>query len=145
MEKCKPNMWAVVLIVLIAASMIVIGIFATDREHLLPRAEEIVIIILALVANFMYILGGSLILFGSILLAARYIKVKLRTPCRPFGAAPRVTFLTLGLEIFIGAEIINTATTRTMDDFLLLTLTIITRGLIGLILYLEKRWGSQEE
>jgi uncharacterized membrane protein len=57
---------------------------------------------------------------------------------------PRLTFLTSGLEFFIGAEIINTAITRTFEGFLFISLTIITRGLIGLILYLEKKWCAQE-
>lgn len=110
-----------------------------------PVAEKMVIAVLSLTVDFISLLGGVLILFGSILVATRYVLKKLKSPYKPFRAAPRVTLLTLGLEIFIGEEIINTATTRTMDDFLLLSLTIATRSLIGLILYLEKSWGSLEE
>jgi uncharacterized membrane protein len=145
MEKRKSNNWAIALVGILITSVIIIAVFGTSKDLFIPVAEDILVAVLAIVVIFLYLIGGTLILLGSILVAARYIKVKLISPCRPFGAAPRVTFLTLGLEIFIGAEIINTATTRTMDDFLLLSLTIITRGLIGLILYLEKRWGSQEE
>jgi len=89
------------------------------------------------------LIAGFLVLFGSVLLVARYVRTKLESPTIPFeGTTPRLTFLTLGLEMFIGAEIINTATTRTLEDFLLLSLTIATRGLIGLILYLEKKSSS---
>lgn len=110
--------------------------FILDLEYLLFS-------ILGLVVEFMNLIGGFLILFGSVLLVSRYMRAKLKAPDIPFkGTSPRFTFLTLGLEIFIGAEIINTAITRTLDDFLLLSLTIATRGLIGLILYLEKKWGS---
>ena len=87
-------------------------------------------------AEFMNIIGGFLILFGSVLLVSRYVSAKLKDPNVPFnGVAPRLTFLTLGLEIFIGAEIINSAITRTMDDFLLLGLTIGVRSLIGFVLH----------
>jgi uncharacterized membrane protein len=147
MGTCKDetNNWAIVLVGIIITALIIIGLFGVNKDLFIPVAEDILTAILTLTVTFLNLLGGMLILFGSILVAARYVLRKLKTPCKPFGAAPRVTFLTLGLEIFIGAEIINTATTRTMDDFLLLSLTIGTRGLIGLILYLEKRWGSMEE
>jgi uncharacterized membrane protein len=141
----KTNTWAIILIVAIITALIIIGLFGVNKDLFIPVAEDILTAILTLTVTFLNLLGGMLILFGSILVAARYVLRKIKSPCEPFGAAPRVTFLTLGLEIFIGAEIINTATTRTMDDFLLLSLTIATRGLIGLILYLEKRWGSLEE
>ena len=91
----------------------------------------------------MNLIAGFLVLFGSVLLVARYVLTKLESLTIPFeGTTPRLTFHTLGLEIFIGAEIINTATTRTLEDFLLLSLTIATRGLIGLILYLDKKSSS---
>lgn len=141
----KTNTWAIILIVVIITALIIIGLFGVNKDLFIPVAEDILTAILTLTVTFLNLLGGMLILFGSILVAARYVLKKIKSPCKPFGAAPRVTFLTLGLEIFIGAEIINTATTRTMEDFLLLSLTIATRGLIGLILYLEKRWGSLEE
>ena len=147
MENCElhKSKWAMALVVILLVSIITIATFGMDKEYFLPIAEDILSAVLSMAVIFLNILGGTLILFGSILVGARYVLRKIKSPCKPFGAAPRVTFLTLGLEIFIGAEIINTATTRTMDGFVLLSLTIATRGLIGLILILEKRWGSLEE
>lgn len=147
MESCElqNSKWAIALVAVLLVSIFAVAAFGMDKEYFLPVAEDMLSAVLSMAVIFLNILGGTLIIFGSILVGARYILKKIKTPCKPFGAAPRVTFLTLGLEIFIGAEIINTATTRTMDGFVLLSLTIATRGLIGLILILEKRWGSLEE
>ena len=136
-----PIVVAVVAII-IAFSL---GLYSVIQNGFMNNFEELTFSVLALVVEFMNLIGGFLILFGAILLSARYVRAKLKAPTVPFsGVSPRLTFLTLGLEIFIGAEIINTAITRTLDDFLLLSLTIATRGVIGLILYLEKKWGSCE-
>jgi hypothetical membrane protein len=54
-------------------------------------------------------------------------------------------YLTLSLEFFIGAEIIKTVVTRTYEEFSLLILVIISRGLFSLILYLERRWHGTAE
>ena len=141
METCKANNWAIVLVAIIATSVIILALFSPSKDHFMPIIEDMLVFELSMVVTILNLIGGTLILFGSVLAVSRYVLVKLKNPCKPFGdVAPQVTFLTLGLEIFIGAEIINTATTRTIDDFLLLSLTIATRGLIGLILYLEKRW-----
>jgi uncharacterized membrane protein len=50
----------------------------------------------------------------------------------------------LGLAFFIGAEIVKTVVVRTQEEFLLLILTIVSRGLFSLILYLERRWHGAE-
>ncbi len=131
--------------IIIIALIILLNIYGLVQHELILNIEHLFFSILATVVEFMNLLGGFLILFGSILLISRYVRTKVKAPNVPFcGESPRFTFLTVGLEIFIGAEIINTAITRTLDDFLLLSLTIVTRGLIGLILYLEKKWGSNE-
>jgi hypothetical protein len=49
------------------------------------------------------------------------------------------------LEIFIGAEIIRTVVVRTPEEFALLILVIVSRGLFSLILYLERRWHGTIE
>ena len=136
--------------IVVALTMIIViislSIYGLVQHELILNIEHLFFSILALVVEVMNLIGGFLILFGSILLVSRYVRTKMKDPNVPFcGESPRFTFLTLGLEIFIGAEIINTAITRTLDDFLLLSLTIGTRGLIGLILYLEKKWGSNED
>jgi uncharacterized membrane protein len=131
----------IILAIIVIMSTIPVGLYTLVDHSFMTNFEHLVFSILALVVEFMNIIAGFLILFGSILLVTRYVSRKLQSPTVPFeGITPRLTFLTLGLEIFIGAEIINTATTRTLDDFLLLYLTIATRGVIGLILYLEKKW-----
>ena len=132
--------------VIIILSIIILSTYNLSHHDLLLDIEHLFFSILTLVVEFMNLIGGFLILFGSVLLVSRYVSSKMESPKTPFsGTSPRFTFLTLGLEIFIGAEIINTAITRTLDDFLLLSLTIVTRGLIGLILYLEKKWVSMEK
>jgi uncharacterized membrane protein len=134
-----------VIAVIVVFVTIPIGLYSMVEQSIILDFELVAFSILSLVVEFMNIIAGLLILFGSVLLVSRYVNRKLKSPTVPFqGIAPRLTFLTLGLEIFIGAEIINTATTRTLDDFLLLSLTIVTRGLIGLILYLEKKWCAHE-
>ena len=131
----------IILAIIVILSTIPVGLYTLVDHSFTTNFEQLVFSILALVVEFMNIIAGFLILFGSVLLVTRYVSRKLQSPTVPFGGiTPRLTFLTLGLEIFIGAEIINTATTRTLDDFLLLCLTIATRGVIGLILYLEKKW-----
>ena len=143
MEKGHVSALSITVITLIIIAIAVSGIYSVIQAIFLP-SEDPFIILLAIMVRIMYLLGAGLILFGSILMAIRYVKAKLKDPLRPFGVAPRVVFLTMGLEIFIGAEIINTAGTRTWEDFLLLLFTISTRGLIGLILYLERRWCGEE-
>ena len=144
MKLAEVNRLSAALLVVIVVFSMVFGVLFAGNDEFVNFADEILIIVLSLVAVSLYLVGGGIILFGSILLAARYVIAKLRAPTTPFGSLPRVTFLTLGLEIMIGAELINTAVQRTFDDFLLLMLTIGTRGLIGLILYLEKRWHHEE-
>lgn len=142
-ENNKKPILVAVIVILVTVSL---SIYSLAQHHFLLDVEHLIYSILKLVVEFMNVIAGFLILFGSVLLVFRYIGTKLKAPDVPFeGVSPRLTFLTLGLEIFIGAEIINTATTRTLDDFLLLSLTIVTRGLIGLVLYLEKKWGSHEK
>ena len=137
---------SIVAAVVIIGSTIIFSMYGLVSHEFILDLEYLLFSILGLVVEFMNLIGGFLILFGSVLLVSRYMRAKLKAPDVPFGGtSPRFTFLTLGLEIFIGAEIINTAITRTLDDFLLLSLTIVTRGLIGLILYLEKKWGSDEK
>lgn len=145
MEKKQTIKIPILIAAIIIFSTIPLSLYGLVEHTFIPNFEHLVFSILLLVVELMNIVAGFLILFGSILLVARYVRRKLQSPTLPFeGIAPRLTFLTLGLEIFIGAEIINTAITRTLDDFLLLSLTIVTRGLIGLILYLEKKWCANE-
>ena len=136
---------SIVVAVIIIIATIILSMYGLVQPEFILDIEHLVFLILGLVVEFMNLIGGFLILFGAVLLVSRYVRTKVKAPDVPFcGSSPRYTFLTLGLEIFIGSEIINTAITRTLDGFLLLSLTIATRGLIGLILYLEKKSGSNE-
>ena len=144
MKKTEISKWSLTLILAIIIASILIMLFFAGTPEITHSVDNIVIILLSFFGSVLYVIGAGIILFGAILLVLRYVKTKLSHPFRPFGAVPRVTFLTLGLEIMIGAELIITAVQRTLDDFWLLMLTIGTRGLIGLILYLEKRWGHEE-
>ena len=143
MTKYETKKMPILIALIMIISTVPLGLYALEQHDFILNIEHLSFSILGLVVEFMNLIAGFLVLFGSVLLVARYVRTKLKSLTIPFeGTTPRLTFLTLGLEIFIGAEIINTATTRTLEDFLLLSLTIATRGLIGLILYLEKKSSS---
>jgi uncharacterized membrane protein len=102
---------------------------------------EIIYILLTIATNVLYILGGGVIAFGAALLTIRFIQCKLKDPYQPSCVSRYLSgYLTLSLELFIGAEIIKTVVVRTYDEFLVLILVILSRGLFSLILYLERRW-----
>ena len=143
MTKYEAKKMPILIALIMIGSTVPLGLYALVQHDFILNIEHLSFSIRELVVEIMNLIAGFLVLFGSVLLVARYVRTKLESPTIPFeGTTPRLTFLTLGLEIFIGAEIINTATTRTLEDFLLLSLTIATRGLIGLILYLEKKSSS---
>ena len=102
---------------------------------------EIVATLLAISIVVIYLLGAGVIIFGIMLTVFRFIRTKLQNPFKPAGVAgPLAGYLTLSLELFIGAEIIKTATTQTFEELETLILIIHSRGLFSLILYLELRW-----
>ena len=144
MKKSEVSTVTITLVILIIIAAVMAVVYSSIKGEFISVAYDMHLILLALAVYFLHLLGGGLILFGSVLVLARYIRVKLRAPFQPFGAAPRVVFLTLGLEIFIGAEIINLSMIRTWDKFLVLIFAIVARGIIGLILHLERKWGEQE-
>jgi len=108
---------------------------------------EVIFILLTMATDVLYILGGAVVAFGALLVAFRFVQCKLKSPYKPSCATKFLSgYLTLSLELFIGAEIIKTVVVRTYEEFLLLILVIISRGLFSLILHLEKKWlGSDEE
>jgi uncharacterized membrane protein len=108
---------------------------------------EIVYVLLTIATDILYILGGAVIAFGAVLVAYRFVQCKLKSPYQPSCVTRFLSgYLTLSLELFIGAEIIKTVVVRTYEEFLLLILVIFSRGLFSLILYLERRWhGSEAE
>jgi uncharacterized membrane protein len=106
---------------------------------------EVLYILLTGATYVLYLLGGFIVFFGAVLIIARFIKTKVKDPYQPSGVSRFFSgYLTLSLELFIGAEIIKTTTTQQPGDFEVLILIILSRGLFSLILYLERRWHGSE-
>jgi uncharacterized membrane protein len=96
--------------------------------------------------NILYIVGGGVIFLGVMLVAFRFLQANPENPHKAHDATRQVSgYLNLGLAVFIGAEIVKTVVVRTIDEFWLLILTIVARGLFSLILYLERRWHGNAE
>jgi uncharacterized membrane protein len=107
---------------------------------------EVIYVLLTIAIDVLYLLGGGVIFFGAILVMVRFVQTKLKNPYQPSSATRFLSgYLTLSLEFFIGAEIIKTTTTRTFEEFSVLILIILSRGLFSLILYLERRWHGTAE
>ena len=132
-----------VLITLLTA----LGVIFTPRSNeFLPVFDDIILTLLNVATDILYLLGGGLIFFGVLLITIRFINIKLKDPYKPSGVTRFLSgYLTLSLEFFIGAEIIKTVVVRTYEEFSLLILVIISRGLFSLILFLERRWHGTAE
>jgi len=101
---------------------------------------EVIYVVLTLATDVLYLFGGGVIAFGATLVIIRFLQRKLEDPYQPSLSTRYLSgYLTLGLEIFIGAEIIRTVVVGTAEIYLLI-LVIASRGLFSLILYLERRW-----
>jgi len=111
-----------------------------------PNVEGTIDMTLTLATNVIYLIGGGIIVFGALAATVRFIKAKLKDTYQPSYARKFLSgYLTLSLEFFIGAEIIKTVVTRTFEEFTVLILVIISRGLFSLILYLERKWHGEAE
>ncbi len=107
---------------------------------------EIIFNLLTIAANVLYILGGGVIGYGAALVTIRFIQTKMKDPYKSSSASRYLSgYLSLGLEFFIGAEIIKTVAVRSYTEFTLLILVILSRGLFSLILYLDRRWHGGAE
>jgi hypothetical protein len=107
---------------------------------------DAIYVVLTIATDVLYLFGGGVITFGALLVAVRFIQLKLRDPYQPsFSTRYLSGYLTLSLNFFIGAEIVRTVAVRTYDEFALLLLVISSRGLFSLILYLERRWHGTAE
>jgi uncharacterized membrane protein len=107
---------------------------------------ELIFIILTIAADVLYLFGGGVIAFGAALVTIRFVQTKLQDPYKLSSVSRFLSgYLSLGLEFFIGAEIIKTVAVRTYDEFTLLILVILSRGLFSLILYLDRRWHGTSE
>jgi uncharacterized membrane protein len=107
---------------------------------------DAIFVIMTLGAYILYLFGASIVVFGGLLIIIHFLRTKLKDAFRPSHSTRYLSgYLTLSLNFFIGAEIIRTVAVRTYQEFALLILVIISRGLFSLILYLERKWqGSQE-
>jgi uncharacterized membrane protein len=140
------NTLTLTLVVVIAILAALGIIFTPQGGSFLPVIEDMVDTLLGVATNILYLLGGGLVFFGAILVAIRFLQIKLKDPYKPSGVTRYLSgYLTLSLEFFIGAEIIKTTTTRTFEEFSVLILIILSRGLFSLILYLERRWHGTAE
>jgi uncharacterized membrane protein len=143
MEAQKVSGLGLALVLGIAIVGVFIVIYGSMQSDFLLSLENAITILLTTAVNVLYVIGAGLIVLGSILVTSRYVKTKIKSPFQPFAGLPRARYLTISLEIFIGAEVIKTVIARSIDEFILLIFTIGIRGLIALILYLERRWHGE--
>lgn len=142
-ESSKLTIALMVTIAVLAA----LGVIFTPRsQEILDGLDDVISTLLNAATDILYLLGGALIFFGVLLISIRFIRIKLKNPYKPTGVSRYLSgYLTLSLEFFIGAEIIRTVVVRNPEEFYLLILVIISRGLFSLILYLERRWHGTAE
>jgi uncharacterized membrane protein len=121
------------------------------REGELPYVPggvvyETIYILLTMATNILYLVGGGAVFFGVLVVTIRFFQRNPEDPHNAHEVTRSVSgYLNLGLAFFIGAEIIKTVVVRTETEFVLLILTIVSRGLFSFILYLERRWHGTEE
>ncbi len=156
-EKLGTNSLALQLIVLIIAAAIFfavlslvypgfISLFSGPTYTSGGAVYDAIYVILTAAADVLYLFGGGVIAFGAILVTIHFVRSKLKDPYKPsFSTRYLSGYLTLGLNFFIGAEVIRTVAIRDIQEFELLLLVIFSRGLFSLILYLERRWHGTTE
>ncbi len=165
MEKKQLSSLAITLFVIVAVLAIAAAIaraLSTDFGNLFltptlspsggilqpgGTAYQVIATLLTIATLVLYLLGGGVVFVGALLSMVRFVQIKLKDPYKASGVTRYLSgYLTLSLELFIGAEIIKTTTTQELLDFEVLILVIVSRGLFSLILYLERRWhGSETE
>ena len=134
------------LIVVIAILAFLGAVFSPLSGEFIPGMESIIDTLLNVATNIIYLIGGGVITFGAVLVIIRFLQCKLKDPYKPSCVTRFLSgYLTLGLEFFIGAEIVKTVVARDPAEFELLLLVIFSRGLFSLILYLERRWHGAVE
>jgi hypothetical protein len=143
--KSRVNTVGLVIVAAIIVGFILTVVYGIINYQLALEVQTIADTVLSVAVNVLYLIGAGMIVLGSILITIRYVKSKLEDPFQPFGGLPRARYLTVSLEIIIGAEIVKTVVVRTTEEFLLLFFVIASRGLFSLILYLERRWHGSEQ
>jgi len=134
-------------LIIIIGLLAVLGLLLTSFSgEYLSVLNGIVDTLLNVATNILYLIGAGMLILGALLVTIRFIQCKLRDPYNPSCVTLYLSgYLTLSWEFFIGAEILKTVVTRTYEEFSLLILVIISRGLFSLILYLERRWHGTAE
>jgi uncharacterized membrane protein len=136
----------ITLIAVIAVLAVLGAILTPISKEFLPGMESVIDTLLNVATNVIYLIGGGVITFGAVLVIIRFLQCKLKSPYKPSCVTRYLSgYLTLGLEFFIGAEIVKTVVARDPAEFELLLLVIFSRGLFSLILYLERRWHGSVE
>jgi uncharacterized membrane protein len=142
----KIDSLTLTLLVVIAVLAILGAVFSSRHGEFLPVIDDVILTLLTVATDLLYLIGGGVILFGAVLVSIRFIQCKLKDSFKPSCVTRYLSgYLTLSLEFFIGAEIIRTTVTRTFEEFSVLILIIVSRGLFSLILYLERRWHGGTE
>jgi len=151
-EKIGKKSEATIILAIVMISATVSGILSVvypDVVSLLSGSNYVsggviydgIYVILTVATDALYIFGGAIIAFGAVLITVRFFQIKLKDPYASTSSTRYLSgYLTLGLNFFIGAELIRTVAVRTYEEFVLLILVIFSRGLFTLILYLEERW-----
>ena len=142
----KMDPLTITLIAVIAVLAVLGAILTPISKEFLPGMESIIDTLLNVATNVIYLIGGGVITFGAVLVIIRFLQCKLKDPYKPSCVTRFLSgYLTLGLEFFLGAEIVKTVVARDPAEFELLLLVIFSRGLFSLILYLERRWHGSVE
>jgi uncharacterized membrane protein len=144
--KKRMDPLTITLIAVIAVLAVLGAILTPISKEFLPGMESVIDTLLNVATNVIYLIGGGVITFGAVLVIIRFLQCKLKDPYKPSCVTRFLSgYLTLGLEFFIGAEIVKTVVARDPAEFELLLLVIFSRGLFSLILYLERRWHGSVE
>jgi uncharacterized membrane protein len=145
-DKKGLNPLTLILIMVIGFFAILGAVFSAVSGQYTTFLEELVDTLLNVATNVLYLIGAGMLIFGAALITIRFMQCKLKDPYKPSCVSRFLSgYLTLSLEFFIGAEILKTVVTRSVEEFWLLILVIISRGLFSLILYLERRWHGTAE
>jgi len=145
-DKKGLNPLTLILILVIGFFAILGAVFSAVSGQYTTFLEELVDTLLNVATNVLYLIGAGMLIFGAALITIRFMQCKLKDPYKPSCVSRFLSgYLTLSLEFFIGAEILKTVVTRSVEEFWLLILVIISRGLFSLILYLERRWHGTAE
>jgi len=143
METKRVSATGLAIVGTLFVAAILVGVYGYIQSDFVTVFEDTIFVILTTAINILYLIGAGLIVLGSILVTSRYVKSKIKAPFQPFAGLPRARYLTVSLEIFIGAEVIKTVIARSYEEFILLVFTIGIRGLVAGILYLERRWHGE--